>query len=227
MKTTKLIQIHNLTTDETNAGLMEFIEGTGMGDISEVMVGDPDILNIKGNRIHFVEFDTADNKWIVYLDTGSGIDRNKIEKILLSFFSDTWEQDFQLRERSWSQFKHNCIAYRGSQGVFYEIWKYKPGYKKNIIPGSHPYNGQPAEIRNLKVNRSKGRKGKPSELTGFDQLPGKGNESFFTVSQGQAPRGFGENHPRFAPVFSPKNLTYLKDSPLHARQLVKPSGSIV
>jgi hypothetical protein len=151
------IHIYNLTTDDINAELLEFLERIGMNNISEVMDANPDMLNIEGNRISFVEFDTDYSKWIVYLNTEADIKRERIEKILLSFFSYDWQENFKLQERSWSAFKHNCVAYRGSQGVHYEIWKYKPGYRNHTIPGSSPLKGQPIEVRNLKSIRSEKR----------------------------------------------------------------------
>jgi hypothetical protein len=120
----KPLKIYNLMEDEMNVELFCFIEQTGMSDISDVMQGDPDILNIGGNRIHFVEFDTDESKWVVYINPEPAIKREKIESILLSFFSEGWEGNFERKERYWDELKHNCIAYRGSQGIFYEIWKY-------------------------------------------------------------------------------------------------------
>ena len=69
--------------------LLDFIEQIGMSDISDVMQGDPDMLNIEGDTINFVEFDTDESKWIVYLNSETKIKRDRIEKILLSFFSDS------------------------------------------------------------------------------------------------------------------------------------------
>lgn len=153
----KPLHIYNLMEDEISMELLDFIEQIGMSDISDVMQGYPDILNIEGNTINFVEFDTDENKWIVYLNTETKIKRNRIEKILLSFFSDSWEEYFELRKQCWSEFKHNCIAYRGSQGVLYEIWKFKQDYHNKIMSGNIRFKGQPIEIRNLKKNRSEER----------------------------------------------------------------------
>jgi hypothetical protein len=124
MRTSESIHIYNLTADDIHAELLEFIEQIGMSDISEVMDTNPDMLNIDEHRIYFVEFDTDYSKWIVYLNTEADIRRERIEKILLCFFGNDWQDNFKLQERNWAAFKHNCIAYRGSQGVHYEIWKY-------------------------------------------------------------------------------------------------------
>ncbi len=153
----KPLRIYNLMEDEISMELLDFIEQIGMSDISDVMQGDPDMLNIEGDTINFVEFDTDESKWIVYLNSETKIKRDRIEKILLSFFSDSWKEYFELRKQCWSEFKHNCIAYRGSQGVFYEIWKFKQDYHNKIMSGDIQFKGQPIEIRNLKKNRSKER----------------------------------------------------------------------
>jgi hypothetical protein len=123
LKQIKPVHIYSLTADEINAELLEFIEQAGMSDISEVMDANPDMLNMEEHRISFVEFDTDYSKWIVYLNTEAGIRRERIEKILLCFFGNDWKDHFKLQERNWAAFKHGCIAYRGSQGVHYEIWK--------------------------------------------------------------------------------------------------------
>lgn len=201
----KPLRIYNLLADEINMELLDFIQQIGMSDISDVMQGNPDMLNIEGNTINFVEFDTAASKWIVYLNSEADIKREKIEKILLRFFSDSWQEHFELRRRCWSEFKHNCIAYRGSQGVFYEIWKFKQDYPKNIIPGNTPSKEQLLEVRSLKKTRSEERmRNIPIQDSPF-QLPGKAGKCFLTVSQGHAPSGFGQNSPTSGTIFS-KNL---------------------
>jgi hypothetical protein len=206
--------------DEANMELLVFIEQIGMKDISDVMEGNPDMLNIKGNTIHFVEFDTDESKWIVYLNQETDITRDRIEKILLSFFSDSWKEHFELRKRCWSEFKHNCIAYRGSQGVFYEIWKFKPG-RNAMITGNILSKGQPLEVRKLKKSRSEERMRYIPTRNSLTKLLGEAGKCFLTVSQGHAPRGFGKNRPHFVPVFFPKTLTHLKHLLLAALQFDK------
>lgn len=120
----KPLQIYNLTNDEINPELLDFIEQLGMSDISELLDNNSEKLNIEDAIIHFVDIDTEHSKWIIYHNPNPDIDRKTIENILLTFFGENWKQNFELKLCVWSEFKNNCIAYRAAKGTAYSIWEY-------------------------------------------------------------------------------------------------------
>lgn len=117
------LQIYNLTNDEINSELLDFIEQLEISDISEILDNNPEKLNIEDNIIHFVDIDTENSKWIIYHSPNPDIDKKSIEKILITFFGENWEQFFERKACLWSEFKDNCIAYRAAKGTAYTIWK--------------------------------------------------------------------------------------------------------
>lgn len=91
----------------------------------ELKDSDPDILNIEETYIYFRKIETDKEKRIVYLNPDEEIHREQIEKILLSFFQEDFENRFEELESCWENFGNYCIAYRGGSGYVYTIWQFK------------------------------------------------------------------------------------------------------
>lgn len=84
--------------------------------------GDPDTLRCDGSTQYFLAVDLGDTRYVLTKEEVTDSE----EEILRHFFSDNFQDHFNMGPQTWEHFHQSdrCIAYRGGSGYVYTIWDY-------------------------------------------------------------------------------------------------------
>lgn len=108
-----------------HTGLFNYMQEHGISDIMDFFDTEPDKVQLKGIDISFVQVDDRNERYIIYLDSDSIMDKNLLQLLLTRFYSDNFQSFFEKKHSVWNDYIEKCIAYRDGRGSTYTIWQYK------------------------------------------------------------------------------------------------------
>lgn len=112
---------------ESNGNFSNWLHDNEIDDILSLFEGDPDLLKIDCSQILFIDIETKEHHFIIYLDCEYEVENERIEQRLKEFFSADYKELFENPEKNtWDTFNGNSdiIAYRGGSGYVYTLWAY-------------------------------------------------------------------------------------------------------
>lgn len=125
IKTRRNLTILNIEEASHHIGLFNYMQEHGISDITDFFDTEPDKVRLDETDINFVQVDDRNERYIIYLDSDSIIDKNLLQLLLKRFYSDNFLSFFDKQYSLWSDYQDKCIAYRDGKGSTYTIWKYK------------------------------------------------------------------------------------------------------
>lgn len=124
MKTTIL----NWENATENIVLSDWMQENEIKDVLHLFEGDPDIMNINGYKLLFIDLElNKEERIVIYLDAEYKATNEEIENRLLLFYQDNFQEYFEKPEyNTWETFyqQKDIIAYRGGKGYSYTLWNY-------------------------------------------------------------------------------------------------------
>lgn len=120
MKANKVVVL-NWEIAEENEAVRELMQAMEITDILDLFEGDPDMINISGEKVLFTSI--ANDSVVIYIDPSYTADNAEIETILFDFFSS---ENVEPIENNWDNFHgtNRSIAYRGGSGYCYSIYRH-------------------------------------------------------------------------------------------------------
>ena len=124
MKTTIL----NWENATENIVLSDWMQENEIEDVLHLFEADPDIMNINGYKLLFIDLElNKEERIVIYLDAEYKATNEEIENRLLLFYQDNFQEYFEKPEyNTWETFyqQKDIIAYRGGKGYQYTLWNY-------------------------------------------------------------------------------------------------------
>lgn len=125
IKTRRNLTILNIEEASHHIRLFNYMQEHNISDVTDFFDAEPDKVRLNGIDVNFVQVEDRDERYIIYLDSDSIMDKNLLQLLLKRFYSDNFLSFFDKKYSIWGDYQNKCIAYRDGKGSTYTIWKYK------------------------------------------------------------------------------------------------------